>query len=196
MHRLTGFTGRQIATLATLIGLLALLLPVGARAATQLVTITDAGSTHDANVDANGSLQVTNGKLPLAVRDTSRVPYQSFAPPNCSGSGNCIEYFPPAGSNWEVLSISVSVIREDLDRAYAKCSDTGLAIGDTFVLVPMEQIDSTPDGPFHNHRTFGGTVSTDYVVPAGHTLRCQFRFQGGSGPEANDEVSASGFLIP
>jgi hypothetical protein len=195
MHRITGFTGRQIATLAALVGMLALLLPVGARAAGSLVTITDPSSTNEAMVDANGSLQVTNGKDPIDVLD-SRIPYQAASSSVCPPSGRCTEVFPPADSSWEVVSISASVDREDIDRAYARCTTAGFAIGESFVLVPMEQIDSHPNGVLHNVRTFGGIVSTDFVVPAGHGLRCRFAYQGGSGPESNDQVSASGFLIP
>ena len=94
-----------------------------------------------------------------------------------------------------MLTISATVDREDVDRAYARCTTEGFAIGQTFVLVPMEQIDSRPNGVLHNVRTFGGTVSTDFVVPADQGLRCRFAFQGGSGPESNDQVSASGYLI-
>jgi hypothetical protein len=196
MQRITGFSGRQIATLAAMVGLLALLLPIGARAAGSLVTITDPSGTNEAMVDANGSLQVITGKDPLDVRDVSRTPYQAASSTTCpSGSGRCTESFAPAGSDWQVLSISASVDRQDIDRAYARCTTAGFAIGESFVLVPMEQIDSRPNGLLHNIRTFGGIVSTDFVVPADHTLRCRFAYQGGSGPEENDQVSASGYLI-
>ena len=195
MQRITGFSGRQIATLMALVGMLALLLPVGARAAGSLVTITDPSGTNQAMVDANGSLQVTNGKDPIDVRDVSRTPYQAASSTTCPGSGRCTEVFPTADSDWQVLSISASVDREDIDRAYARCTSVGFAVGETFVLVAMEQIDSRPNGILHNVRTFGGTMSTDFVVPAGHTLRCRFAYQGGSGPESNDQVSASGYLI-
>jgi hypothetical protein len=195
MQRITGFSGRQIATMAAMVGILAVLLPVGARAAGALVTITDPSGTNEAMVDANGSLQVTNGKDPLDVRDVSRTPYQAASSTTCPGSGRCTEVFAPAGSSWQVLSISATVDREDIDRAYARCTTDGFAIGQTFVLVPMQQVDSRPNGLLHNVRTFGGIVSTDFVVPADRTLRCRFAYQGGSGPESNDQVSASGYLL-
>ena len=199
MRGITGFSGRQLATLLALVGLVALLVPVGARAAGQLVTITDADSLNEAVVDSNGSLQVTNGKLPLSVRDVGQkpTPYRATSATGCGGP-TCTEFFPPTpgGRRWEVLSISAMVIQEDADRAYARCFIEGAAIGQFFVLVPMQQIDSHPNGILHNVKTFGGIVSTDFVVPAGQNLACRFLFQGGTGPSANNQVAASGYLLP
>ena len=195
MPRLTGFTGRQIATLLAMVGLLAVVLPIGARAAGQLVTITDSTSTNQANVDSNGSLQVANAKgVPLAVAGTVTVGntprlYQRTAVAHfVNRIANLTFPELPAGKTLVVQSVAVMVHTRDFDRALLQCEMHAAVGGFDFELPLRKTTDIFSNGADE------WNVTQEVTAYASGSPGC--RLFGNANTNALAELSIAGYLTP
>jgi hypothetical protein len=132
-----GFSGRQVIAIAVAVAVSALLVPVGARAAGSFVTIQDEGTADTAIVDANGSLHVTNGKVPIEVDGVvGSFPSEPPTPIVVSTvlhfrrGDTPLPIFPhpfAAGRTIHVSSLTISSIGHDVDATYPFSIETDRA---------------------------------------------------------------------
>jgi hypothetical protein len=96
----TGFTFRQLVTLVLVMAAVALLVPVGARAAGTLVSIVDPSTGNKARVDAQGRLSV--GTLPVGSKSWQWL--------NGIGAGLTVTVFnsPTATTQLRLTSVTVT----------------------------------------------------------------------------------------
>jgi hypothetical protein len=185
------FTGRQVTAMVTTVLVAIVLAPLGAKAAGSLVTIVDGTTTQTATVDPNGSLQVTNGKVPLdvVVRNSAFQPVQvrgvdDNSPYQSSGSvsfenGTSAEMqfrivFP--GTRLVIEGIMLNA-RGNFDRGMAVCTSVGgstpVGMRPFRLNLPLERVNAFD---FGGPNLFAANVAIRAYAPSESQVTCTFQF--------------------
>ena len=175
-------TFRQFAMFMAAITWFALLLPVGARAAGQLVTIMDNNGSTTANVVTGGSLRVAE------FNDPARLPFSDFVTSSISQGGNTGTANVITVPNGQRLVIDTVSVRAALPAGQR----------------PAEAYVQTAEGIFFIPLSFGGFLAnrdswsgSEYVqiyVDPGTLMRVQWYRDGSSGI-AFAEFGISGHFV-
>ena len=184
MHRLTGFSVRQLITLGVVAALGALMIPVGAYAAGQLVTIADPTSNVGARV-TSGRLWVGDATGPLTVDGTIDVRYRppsatfllNDSLPNTTVSGTWVILTGPTSSTLAITSYHLANyfgnpggLWVELRRVPGNtASDCGINYVDGFgtrITAAMVPPQGNYDAVFTTPVVLKGTTSDKYCVMA------------------------------
>ena len=173
---------RQFLMVMAAVTWLALILPVGARAAGQLVTLVDSSTSTQSRVESSGALRVAE------YNDPARTPYTySVSVPISSGSNNHTGNLTtvPAGSRLVIETVSIRVALPAGERAVYNT----VTVANTLFYIPI-----TFAASYSGTDYFVGSAAVHLYANPGNTLQAGWARNSTSG-NGYEVISLSGHYV-